>query len=499
MVSSTVFVVAQVALAALVAHVIYQCYFHPLARYPGPFLARFTNLWRLFTFFGGQHHLSEQHLHDKYGHVVRVAPNWLSFDDLRAFEAIYGFNKSVEKDDFYVFGGPPDNRVPSVFALETDAAHRQRKRKVVGPALTSAKITRYESIITKHVDLFFTRTEAESLSGQGGEKTVVNLAPLAHRFTMDVMLELIYGPDSISHPYTDSAIGATMCSTMRKLTKMAWSFSLCPSYGWIMNSRFIGTVLRNLPTSKQGGPADIMALMASSHTMIFRRPKQVSRPAQPGIVTSWLEVPLDDSSRMTQDEVYSEAVNLVFAGPGSVAAALTAMVYQLGTQEGLLWQEKLRKEADLDAPPFSLELQAVVKETLRHCASFPTAFPRVIRPGAESVVSSLPAPLPVGTTVSANTYVLGRSRRIWGDDADQWLPQRWLEDESQRREMDAKLVAFGKGSRSCVGKDLAWLVLAKAVMAIIRRWRFVSVGELRGKSFLEMQYDECWIEYEKLG
>ncbi|KAE8380515.1 cytochrome P450, partial [Aspergillus bertholletiae] len=385
MVLSTIFVVAQFALAASVAYVIYQCYFHPLACYPGPLLARFTNLWRLFTFFGGQLHLTEQHLHDKYGHVVRVAPNWLSFSDLQDFDAIYGFNKSVEKDDFYVFGRPHDNRVRSIFALKADAEHRQRRRKVVGPALTSAKIARYESVITKHVDLFFTRAEAESSSRQGGTMTTVNLAPLAHRFTTDVTVELIYGPGTVSHPYTDSAAGAMMCSVMRMLSKMAWSFSLCPSYGWIMNSRLVGTVLRKLTVNKQGGPTGMMALRALSYPMIFQRPGQISLPVQPGLVKSWLEVPLDDASRMTPDEVYSEALNMVFAGPGSVAAALTAMVYQLGTREGQVWQEKLRKEADIGVLPFSLELQAVVKETLRHCASFPTAFPRVIRPGAQTV------------------------------------------------------------------------------------------------------------------
>lgn len=34
-----------IALGAICARIVYLCYFHPLARYPGPFLARFTNLW----------------------------------------------------------------------------------------------------------------------------------------------------------------------------------------------------------------------------------------------------------------------------------------------------------------------------------------------------------------------------------------------------------------------------------------------------------------------
>ncbi|KAB8237406.1 uncharacterized protein BDW43DRAFT_297724 [Aspergillus alliaceus] len=452
---STIAVVAQCILAAFVARVIYLCYFHPLARYPGPFLARFTNLWRLFTFLGGQHHLSEQHLHEKYGHVVRVAPNWLSFSGIQDFDAIYGFNKSVEKDDFYTFGRGNANRVPSIFSTKTDADHRQKKRKVLGPALTSAKVARYEPVVAKHVNILLSRIETESTLRRVDKTTTVNMAPLVHRFTTDAMLELIYGPEVVSHPYTDSATGGEMCSTLRKMSKMAWSFSLCPTYGRSINSRPISALLRKV-ANKKGDLMALTALMASSHVLIFRR-REVSEPEQPGIVHSWLGVPPNDPNRMTQDEVFSEATNLVFAGPGSMAAALTATVYQLGTEAGQKWQEKLRKQTDV-----SLELQAVIKESLRHRAAFPTAFPRVITPGAETVVSSLSTPLPVGTTVSANTYVLGRSREIWGDTADQWLPQRWLGDESQRREMEAKLVAFSKGPRGCVGKDLAWLVLAKA-------------------------------------
>ncbi|KAE8147707.1 cytochrome P450 [Aspergillus avenaceus] len=478
--------IAQLALAAFVGHVIYSCYFHPLARYPGPFLARFTNLWRLFIFLGGKHHLVEQELHEKYGHVVRVAPNWLSFSGLKDFEAIYSFNKSIEKDDFYRFGSR-NSRMSSIFSTKTDAAHRQRKRKVLGPALASGKIAKYNSIIAKHVDIFFTRVEAESSSQHEARAVAVNIAPLVHRFTVDTMLELIYGPTSIPHPYTDSEFAGDICESLHGLVKMAWSFSLCPSFGWIMNSRLVDALRYISTRNNNGSSTGMSALMASGHSMIFKHAEEAQQAAQPGIVKSWLEVPVDDPNRMTPDEVLAEASNMVIAGPGSTAAIITAALHQLGTNEGRIWQDKIRGYTGALTVPFPLELQAVIKETLRVCVAFPTAFPRVITPGAETVVPNLPAPLPSGTRVSANTYVLGRSREIWGDDADQWLPQRWLGDESHRRGMDAKLVAFSRGSRGCVGKDLAWQVLGNAVLSVVQRWKIVSLGDLRGKSYLEMQ------------
>jgi hypothetical protein len=32
-----------------ISRLVYLCYFHPLAQYPGPWLARFTNFWYIYT------------------------------------------------------------------------------------------------------------------------------------------------------------------------------------------------------------------------------------------------------------------------------------------------------------------------------------------------------------------------------------------------------------------------------------------------------------------
>ncbi|EAW07508.1 putative cytochrome P450 pisatin demethylase [Aspergillus clavatus NRRL 1] len=485
------------ALAACIARVVYLCYFHPLARYPGPWFARFTNAWRFVTFFGGQHHLIEQRLHAKYGRVVRVAPNWLSFSSSDDFEAIYGFNKAIEKSDFYDFGRDRGSRAESIFSTKTEAGHRVRKKKIVGPALTSSKISAYEPVIDKHVDILLLRLQsADPLPEPNGHGPLsVNMAPLVHQYTLDSMLELIFGPTLAAHPYTDTPAGDGICRTLRIMTKMAWSFSLWPAFGWLMNTRLVDAVLRRPTRNKQGVATGMAGLMGAVMPMLQKNPQQVTQSPQPSIVKNWLDIPASDANRMSPGEITADAFNMVIAGPGSTAAALTAVLYHLGSQHGQTWQEKIRDETRMPTVS-SPALQAVIKETLRFSAAFPTAFPRVIRHGAETAIPGLPAPLPPGTMVSANTFVLGRSAEVWGDDAGQWAPQRWLGDEQQRREMEAKFVAFSKGSRSCIGRELALLVLASAVTGVVQRWRIRSQGALRGKSFLEMQYDECWMELE---
>ena len=77
------------ALAALL-YPLYQYFFHPLSRYPGPLLAKFTNYWRYRDVRGRKSHLTRVALHEKHGPVVRVGPNTLSISDPTYIPKIYG-------------------------------------------------------------------------------------------------------------------------------------------------------------------------------------------------------------------------------------------------------------------------------------------------------------------------------------------------------------------------------------------------------------------------
>lgn len=51
---------------------IYRAFFHRLGEYPGPFLARLTQLWRVGRNIRGENYLVMDELHRKYGEYVRV-------------------------------------------------------------------------------------------------------------------------------------------------------------------------------------------------------------------------------------------------------------------------------------------------------------------------------------------------------------------------------------------------------------------------------------------
>jgi hypothetical protein len=75
----------------------YLYFVHPLRRYPGPFLAKFTDLWRFYNARGKRSHLSMIELHEKYGPVVRTGPNTISISDASYVNKIYGHGRGFVK------------------------------------------------------------------------------------------------------------------------------------------------------------------------------------------------------------------------------------------------------------------------------------------------------------------------------------------------------------------------------------------------------------------
>lgn len=69
----------------------------PLRDLPGPFAARFTRLWYLKNVWRGDFEKVNVRLHDRYGPIVRIAPNEYSIDDSEAIKIIYGHGTSFTK------------------------------------------------------------------------------------------------------------------------------------------------------------------------------------------------------------------------------------------------------------------------------------------------------------------------------------------------------------------------------------------------------------------
>lgn len=90
------FLLCVVGLAVLLvcARGFYNVFLHPLRRYPGPLLYRASFLPLMLKHCHGDSTRHIQNLHKRYGPVVRVEPNLLSFADSQSWQDIYGHRKT---------------------------------------------------------------------------------------------------------------------------------------------------------------------------------------------------------------------------------------------------------------------------------------------------------------------------------------------------------------------------------------------------------------------
>ena len=121
--------------------------------------------------------------------------------------------------------------------------------------------------------------------------------------------------------------------------------------------------------------------------------------------------------------------------------------------DAIVGRDRLPTFADAPRLPY---VQAIIKEILRYRPSLPFLIPHAAT--EEDWYEGMY--IPKGTICIANVWHCNHDREVFGEDADEFRPERHLDENGELlpgpfETNQAGHVLFGFGRRICVGKDLA--------------------------------------------
>lgn len=160
------FIVLVLAILAIycLGTALYNIFLHPLRSIPGPPLAKISKAWSRYGNLKGRKSHRIHAAHQKYGPVVRVAPNELSFSSPEAVRDIYAHDAFVKEETFYrakrVF------HEEMVMSFRDPEAHKQRK-KLLQRGFSQAAMVAFEPEIDTKIEALIGQWTQRAKEGDG--------------------------------------------------------------------------------------------------------------------------------------------------------------------------------------------------------------------------------------------------------------------------------------------------------------------------------------------
>jgi benzoate 4-monooxygenase len=187
--------------------------------------------------------------------------------------------------------------------------------------------------------------------------------------------------------------------------------------------------------------------------------------------------------KLGRDELTAEALTQLIAGSDTTSNTSCAILYYVVRNPHVL--SKLQRELDAALPPGVPKfdavkdlpyVQAVINETMRIHSTSSLGLPRLV-PGRTpdnpnpKPVEILGHSFPPGTALSVPSYTIHHSKEIWGEDADEFVPERWDAERLTSRQKEA-FIPFSYGPRACVGRNVAEMELKCIVGTVFHNFEF---------------------------
>lgn len=300
------------------------------------------------------------------------------------------------------------------------------------------------------------------------KEQTIDLCDLFHRYTLDSFAKIAFGVNlNILQAYFDGD---------QRPVAFASAFDRAQN---IVDTRIFNpfySVTERLTGAAAEMRRSIEVIDKFAYDVIRTRRKDPNADQYNDLLSRFMSCKADDTGRAYTDvELRDIVMNMIIAGRDTTAQALSWTFFRLNSHPKIV--EKLREEAkelvgeyfsteNEDVPTYEQTKQmtfarAVFSETLR-------LHPSVPKQGRVAMKSDvLPSGVKVdaGTLVAYASYCMGRDPKLWGADASEYKPERFVNGSVPSQ---YKYVAFNAGPRVCLGMNMAYIEAMIALTLILR-------------------------------
>ncbi|KAK3685320.1 cytochrome P450 [Podospora appendiculata] len=463
----TVIALAGALVLAYLTHVFVVWY--RLSHVPGPFLAALSKYWMVKQSLKGRQPTAIKEANDKYGSLVRIGPNELVTDDPDVLRRMMAVRSPYTRGPWYDamrFDPARDN----LLSTRDDVAHTNMRAKMAA-GYSGKENESMESTIEAQIAKLIELIETKYLS-TAQQYRPMDLAQKCQYFTLDVISHLAFGAP-FGYLVQDDDVYDYIKMTAAVIPAMLVLANV-PTLANVLQSRLFRGLL-----PKASDKVGFGAFIGVANKVVAERfePDAASRPDMLG---SFIR------HGLTQPEASGEALLQVIAGSDTSASTIRlVMLHLLGNPAAY---RKLQAEIDksiaagaISSPIKDVEarempyLQAVIKEGLRIKPPASGAFFKTVPAGGDVIDGKF---IPAGTQIGSSPFGIHHSKKVFGEDAGLFRPERWLEADADSFALMTSTVdlVFHYGKFQCLGKTVAFMEFNKIFVELLRRFDFALVN-----------------------
>ncbi|KAF5313993.1 hypothetical protein D9611_006969 [Ephemerocybe angulata] len=451
----------------------------------------------------------------KYGRVSRIA-GIFSVPRLYIFDP-KALHHIIVKDQ-NVWEEPPDfirsnNWMFGLGLLSTLDDHHRKQRKLLNPVFSIAHMR-------EMTPTFYNVTHKlrRSLAKQvANGSTEIDMLQWMTRTALELIGQSGFGysfdslePDGVQHQF-----GISVKNLFRGINKPSLIMTRFTAPRWffkIGTPRFRRWVVDTVPWKAVHEVRDMIDVMHNTSVDIFEATKlSLARGEDPSerigggkdIMSILIKANMNASEedRLPDSELLAQISTLTFAAMDTTSNAL-ARIFDLLSQNPDI-QNKVREEVtnayeehgeqlDYETVTALPWLDAVCRETLRVYPPVPTlgrhARKDIMLPLSEPILSKEGKEIseifiPKDTEVVVSILSCNRDPKIWGPDAAEWKPERWLSPlpdaiaEAKVPGVYSHLMTFLGGGRACIGFKFSQLEMKIVLSLLLQNFKFAPTDK----------------------